>query len=386
MSDTVLLVGGGTGGHVFPMIAVADALRIVAPTVNLCFVGTERGLESQLVPERGHRLELMRVEPIVGRGFLGAVSGIRRAAACVPEARALLRRLDPKVVFSIGGYAAGPISLAARTLGIPLALMEPNSVLGLANRLVAPWVQRAYTCFADVERHFSTGVVLRTGLAIRRGFEPRDYDFDGERLRVLVLGGSQGAKSLNETLPRALAKCQTKLRVVHQAGMGHDSQLRELYRSVGADDDTAQVVPFIADMPSALAQADLVIGRAGAGALAEICAVGRPSLLIPYPYAAGDHQYKNAQSLVQRGGAVCFRAEEATVDALSAKIDALASEPDLLARMAAAACAQGRPEAAEMVAHDLLDLGNVQTVEHDDTDDRLSPSPGDCSPAPSEVH
>jgi UDP-N-acetylglucosamine--N-acetylmuramyl-(pentapeptide) pyrophosphoryl-undecaprenol N-acetylglucosamine transferase len=367
------------------MVAVADELRRMAPSLELVFVGTERGLESKIVPESGYRLELVEVEPIRGRGLWGAVKGAKRAAASIPQARRMLERLAPKAVFSIGGYAAGPMSLAARSLGIPLALMEPNSVIGLANRLIAPWVQRAYTCFPEVEKHFPAASVLRTGVAIRRGFEPVEYGYDGETLKVLILGGSQGAKSLNDTLPRALHESRATLRVTHQAGKGHDAQVRELYEQLGADVGSVQVVPFINEMPTAIARADLVIGRSGAGAVSEICAVGRPSLLIPYPYASGDHQFKNASRLVDKGAAVCLRTEQATVPALTQAIDELASDPARLRAMAAAATALGRPDAAEAVAADLLDLGNIQFDEQPGDGD-FDDSPGDASPAPSEVH
>src|SRR6478609_4698707 len=221
MTATLLFAGGGTGGHVYPMIAVADAVREIAPEVRLVFVGTERGMETRIVPERGYELELMRVLPIRGGGVLGAARGIARAAASVPEARALLKRLAPSAVFSIGGYAAGPISLAARTLGIPLALMEPNSVIGLANQLIAPFVQRAYTAFRVTEGNFSPNVVLATGVPLRPGFAPRPYTRRGRAVRVLVLGGSQGAKALNETVPEALAAVKSKISVVHQCGRAH---------------------------------------------------------------------------------------------------------------------------------------------------------------------
>jgi UDP-N-acetylglucosamine--N-acetylmuramyl-(pentapeptide) pyrophosphoryl-undecaprenol N-acetylglucosamine transferase len=227
--------------------------------------------------------------------------------------------------------------------------------------------------------------VLRTGVAIRRGFEPVEYGYDGETLKVLILGGSQGAKSLNDTLPRALHESRATLRVTHQAGKGHDAQVRELYEQLGADVGSVQVVPFINEMPTAIARADLVIGRSGAGAVSEICAVGRPSLLIPYPYASGDHQFKNASRLVDKGAAVCLRTEQATVPALTQAIDELASDPARLRAMAAAATALGRPDAAEAVAADLLDLGNIQFDEQPGDGD-FDDSPGDASPAPSEVH
>src|SRR3954469_7350032 len=216
MTATLIFAGGGTGGHVYPMIAVADAVREIAPQLRLVFVGTERGMETRVVPERGYQLELMRVLPIRGGGVLGAARGIARAAGSVPQARALLKRLAPSAVFSIGGYAAGPVSLAARSLGIPVALMEPNSVIGLANRLIAPLVQRAYTAFPESERHFKQSVVLRAGVPIRAGFAHAPYNPHLSALRILVLGGSLGAKSLNEAVPHALAQASPNVVVVHQ--------------------------------------------------------------------------------------------------------------------------------------------------------------------------
>lgn len=384
--ECIVLTGGGTGGHVFPMIAVADELSRLAPHVDLVFVGTERGIESQVVPERGYRLELLDVLPIRGGGIGGAVKGVRRALATLPEARRLLQSLSPSVVFSLGGYAAGPISLAARSMDVPVALMEPNSVVGLSNRLVARLVSRAYTCFPEVERHFSRSSVLRTGVAIRRGFEPRPYAYDGGTLNVLVLGGSQGAKSLNESVPDALAATRAPLRVVHQAGKGNDGAVRNRYAGLGANENVS-VVPFISDMPSAIATADLVIGRSGAGAVSEICAVGRPSLLIPYPFASGDHQFKNATYLEQAHAAVCLRSEDASVARLTRELDRLAADPGLLTTMAGAARGLGRPEASEVVARDLLQLGNVSLTEYEaDAFDDTALAGGSSTPAPSEVH
>lgn len=385
--DTVLLAGGGTGGHVFPMIAVADELKRRLPNLDLVFVGTERGVETQVVPEKGYRLELLDIEPIRGRGAWGALKGARRAVASLGQARELVRCLEPKVVFSIGGYAAGPVSLAARSLGVPLALMEPNSVIGLANRLIAPFVQRAYTTFPQVERHFAAGCVLRTGLALRRGFEPRPYNYHGGTLNVLVLGGSQGAQSLNETVPHALSRCRAPLTVLHQAGKGNDGAVRQLYQSLGARGRQVHVEPFISDMPSTLANADLVIGRSGAGALAEICAIGRPALFIPYPYASGDHQYVNASVLVEQGAAVCLRSQEATVERLTAELDQLMESPDRLRQMAVAAQRLGKPDAAEVVAQDLMELGNLPLdVLDDEAPEQKLGNGGDDTPVPSEVH
>jgi len=356
--DTLIFAGGGTGGHVYPMVAVADAVRALAPELRLVFVGTERGMETKVVPERGYELSLMRVLPIRGGGVSGAVRGVARAAALVPEARTLVKQLQPKAVFSIGGYAAGPVSLAARSLGVPVALMEPNSVIGLANRLIAPLVQRAYTAFPESERHFKQSVVLRAGVPIRAGFAAVPYQPRLSALRILVLGGSQGAKSLNEAVPHALAQSQPNVVVVHQCGAAHEAAARRLYAELGLA-ERAEVVPFIADMPAALADADLVIGRSGASAVSEICAVGRPSVLIPYPFASGDHQRVNAESLVRAEAALCLTFAEASPARIAAEISALLRDPARLSHMAACARALGRPEAAHAIALDLLGLAGL---------------------------
>lgn len=355
---TIVLAGGGTGGHVFPLIAVAEALTALAPDVRLVFVGTERGIETQVVPARGFELRLVHIEPIRGRGVFGGIRGASKAAESVPEAVRLLRELKPAVVFSIGGYAAGSVSVAAKLLRIPLALMEPNAVVGLTNRLIARFVDRAYTTYVESERHFPREALRRTGLAIRRGFEPQPYTYDGERLRVLVLGGSQGAKTLNEVVPTALAGFDGALSVVHQSGKGQDQAVRAAYQRLGVT-FPVEVLPFINDMPSALAAADLVIGRSGAGALAEICAIGRPSILVPYPYASGDHQYFNAMALAHGGAAVCVRNAEATAERIQHELQNLVRDPDLLLEMAERALQFSKPQAAKRVAEDLLLLGEL---------------------------
>ncbi|MBK9000085.1 MAG: undecaprenyldiphospho-muramoylpentapeptide beta-N-acetylglucosaminyltransferase [Myxococcales bacterium] len=358
---TLLLAGGGTGGHVFPLIAVADALSELAPEVSLVFVGTERGMEVKLVPARGYALELMRVLPIRGGGLSGAVRGVWRAMMSVPESRALLAKHAPRAVVSIGGYAAGPISLAARLSRVPLALIEPNSVMGLANRLTVPLVQRAYLAFPQAERHFARGTALATGVPIRAGFEPRPYAPRSGPLQVLVIGGSQGAKSLNETVPEAFAKVDAALSVTHQCGAANADSVRATYQELGGR-FAWEVVPFIDDMPAALAAADLVIGRSGASAVSEIAAVGRAALFVPYPYAAGDHQRHNAETLAQAGAAVSVAASEATAERLAKEVERLAKERGLLERMAAASMAWGRPNAARDIAHDLLRLAGLAHI------------------------
>jgi len=353
---TFLMAGGGTGGHVFPLLAVADALRALLPELRLVFVGTERGLERQLVPARGYELECLAVSPIRGAGAGGAARAIFGAGRAVFAGRELIRRLSPRGVFSVGGYAAGPVALAAFSARVPLALLEPNADIGLANRWVSPLVSRAYVAFPEARRFFRNSAVLETGVPLRSGFAPCEAE-PTDTLRILVLGGSQGAKTLNQSVPRALARLRSKVRVLHQCGRAHSAETQALYAELQMS-ERAVVTPFIEDVNQALTEADLVVGRAGAGALAEICAVGRPSLLVPYPFA-GDHQRFNAISLSERGAASYVLAAEATPERLEREIAALVLNPDRLREMGRRARALGRPHAADVIAKDLLGLAGL---------------------------
>lgn len=357
MTETLVLAGGGTGGHVFPLLAVADAVRALSPRLSLVFVGTERGLERTLVPERGYQLETLEVRPIRGGGLSGALNGAHRAGRAVFAARSLLRRLKPRAVFSVGGYAAGPVALAAFTARIPLALLEPNADIGLANRWVAPLVSRAYVGFPEARRFFRASRVVETGVPLRAGFSPREPRASDGTTRILLLGGSQGAKTLNQSVPRALARLRGDIRVVHQCGRAHVSETQALYTEL-AMQDRAVVVPFIDDVAQAITDADLVIGRAGASAVSEICLVGRPSLLVPYPFA-GDHQRFNALSLERRGAARCVLAAEATAERLERELAALLESPARLREMGERARGLGKPFAAELIARDLLSLAGL---------------------------
>lgn len=365
---TIFMAGGGTGGHVFPLLAVARALQAALPEVQPIFIGTDRGLEGNVVPSAGYPLELLGTLPFRGGGVAGASRGLLSVAKTLPRARALLIQHKPKAVFSVGGYAAVPIALGARLGGIPLALMEPNMTPGLANRLVGPVARRVYTSFEETSRSFPAAAVLRTGVALRPGFDPSPYEWKGTRgqvLRVLVLGGSQGARSLNEIVAPALSRIKVPLSIVHQVGKGNLIAFRQRYAELRRPG--ASVIEFIEDMPAAIRSADLVISRAGAGAIAEICAIGRPSILVPLP-ASGDHQLHNAQGLERVGAAVCLHGKRATVEAISEQVSELAQVPERLAGMAASATAWGRPDAANRVAHDLLALAGLS--------DRIVRAPG----------
>lgn len=343
----------------FPGLAVADALRDRAD-VEIVFCGGTKGLEGELVPARGYRLERLVVEPMKGGGPARAARGALVAARATGAALALVRRLAPKVVLGVGGYAGGPVALAALLLRVPLVVLEPNRVAGLSNRLVAPFVTRAFVAWDDTARAFPRRRVEVVGVPLRRGFAPAPYagGVAPERgVRVLVLGGSQGAGFLNDVVPGvlgAVARAGARLVVTHQAGKGRDEPVRGAYAAAGLDD--VRVLPFLDAMAEALREADLVVARSGAGTVAEVTAVGRPAVFVPFPHAADDHQTANARAIEAAGGAVCV-AERDGAAALEASLRALLEAPGRLAVMAEASARAGRPDAAARVADALVGLG-----------------------------
>jgi UDP-N-acetylglucosamine--N-acetylmuramyl-(pentapeptide) pyrophosphoryl-undecaprenol N-acetylglucosamine transferase len=356
---TVVLAAGGTGGHVFPGLALAEAL-VRAADVTPMFVGTARGFETKLVPHAGYPLELFDVVPIKGGGASQAFRGGASAARALGEARRFLRAARPSAVVSVGGYASGPVSLAASTLGIPLAIVEPNSVMGLANRWLAPLARRIYLAFAEARPALVGARARVSGVPLRDGFSPRPT-VEASKKRVLVLGGSQGAKALNALVPEALglvAREAVALEVRHQAGEAKDQEALAAYARLGLL-GVVTVVPFSDSLAADIAWADLVIARAGAGTLAEIAAVGRASLLVPLPNAADDHQAKNAAAFASTGAAEWIRQDDADPSLLAAAIHGLLTDDARREALAAASVARGRPEAARTIARDLLEMAGV---------------------------
>ncbi len=353
----IIIAGGGTGGHVFPGLAVADALVALAD-VEVIFCGTARGIEKDVVPARGYRLELLEVSPMKGGGAKRALGGAFTAAKATFRALRLVRGIDPAVVLSVGGYAAGPVALAAAIARVPIAVFEPNGVLGLTNRLLAPFAKRAYVTWPDVAARFSEGVRREIGVPLRAGFEPHPYQV-GTKKRLLVMGGSLGAQAINERLPEvavALTRAHPGLEIVHQTGRGNDAAVRAAYAERGLAVD---VRPFLDDVPAALRSADLVLARSGAGTVAELAAIGRAAVFVPFPFAADDHQTKNARAMERAGGARVLPQGDASVERLTAELGALLGDDAALQRMADAARAIGKPHAAWDAAGDLLALGGL---------------------------
>jgi UDP-N-acetylglucosamine--N-acetylmuramyl-(pentapeptide) pyrophosphoryl-undecaprenol N-acetylglucosamine transferase len=354
----IVIAGGGSGGHVFPGLAIAEAMQDNA-RVDVVFVGTARGLEASVIPASGYRLERLDVVPIKGGGVRRAARGAFFAARAAVRSVALVRRLAPRAVVSVGGYAAGPVTLTAALLGIPVVIVEPNGAAGLANRILGPFAKRAYVAWGPAATSFAPGKTRPFGVPIRRGFHPAPYA-PADPPRILVLGGSQGAGPLNERLPEALgvvARSRPGVRVLHQAGKSREDAVRDSYARAGVVG--ARVVAFLDDVASELSRADVVVARSGAGTVAEIAAVGRPALLVPFPFAADDHQAANALALERAGGAICIRQERADALRLAGELASLLGDAVRLARMSEASRAFGKPHAATDIARDLCQLAGI---------------------------
>ena len=350
----VLIMAGGTGGHVFPALAVADALR--ARGVPVVWLGTRDGLEARVVPEAGIALEWLRVRGLRGKGWLGWLVAPVRVLRAVFQARAVLRRQRPRCVLGLGGYVAGPGALAAWLQRVPLVIHEQNARPGLTNRVLARLARRVLCGFPGT---FPAEWAQVTGNPVRGDIlripTPEDRDTGQGRPRLLVIGGSQGARALNQVVPDALAQlpAERSFTVWHQSGARTEDVAREGYSQAGV---SADVVPFINDMAAAYAWADLVVCRAGALTVSELAVAGVPAVLVPLPQAVDDHQTANAGYLVEAGAAELLPQGELTPERLADVLARLAGDPRQLTDMARAARGRARPEAAETVAEICLEV------------------------------
>jgi len=346
------MAGGGTGGHVIPGLAVARELRERGHEVF--FVGTERGLEARLVPAEGFRLERIDI------GGLNRVTARQRMAtlARLPLATAacgkFVRRSN--AVFSMGGYAAGPPVMAALLARRPVVVMEPNAMPGFTNRIISRFVTRALVSFAESVAYFPKGKTEITGLPVREEFFRIPARPRGDVFHILITGGSQGSRSLNRAARESwplIRSAGIPVRLVHQSGPGGCEELRAAFAESGLD---GEIVPFIADMPAAFAAADLVVCRSGAGAVAELAAAGKASILVPFPFAADDHQTRNAEAMERGGAARLVRDAEWNGERMSREIRGLSGSPAALERMAQAARQLSKPGAARRAAEILEEV------------------------------
>jgi UDP-N-acetylglucosamine--N-acetylmuramyl-(pentapeptide) pyrophosphoryl-undecaprenol N-acetylglucosamine transferase len=347
------VAGGGTGGHIFPGLAVAREFRRSEPGTRVLYLGAAGRLEERVVPREGEgvRFHGLRVRGLKGQGPLGAVAALALAARAVVECRREIAAFGADLLLGTGGYSSGPAAVAARTLGIPVVLQEQNAVPGLTNRLLARIARRVFIAFEPARRHFPAGRTVLAGNPVRDEALGAGAEVGrGPGLRLLVLGGSQGARGVNRLVAGALpafAAAGLDLSFVHQSGDPECEAVAAAYRDAGL---TAEVAAFFEAMGRRYGAADLVIARAGAGTIAEIAANGRPAILVPFPHAAGDHQRVNARWLADRGGALVIEEQAADASgALVRAVTALWGDRERLRAMARASAAVGVRDAAARI-------------------------------------
>lgn len=357
----VVIAGGGTGGHLYPGVAVARELIARRPGTTVTFVGTTKGIESRVIPREGFALDTIRSGGLKGKSLADRARGAGLIPLGLVDAWRILSRRQPHLVIGVGGYSSGPVVLAAAVRGIPTLLLEQNAMPGLTNRLLARVVRAAAVSFESTTSFFGSKAFV-SGNPVRTEFlQPSTSDDGAARggatVHVLVFGGSQGAHGINVGMVDAaalLATAPVPLSITHQTGERDLVMVRDGYAHAGL---TAQVEPFLYDMGAQLRRADLVVCRAGATTLAELAAAGKPSILIPLPTATDDHQRKNAEELAHAGAADVLLQTDATGGVLAARIVALASDVDLRARMSRAARTLARPNAARVIVDRALELG-----------------------------
>jgi UDP-N-acetylglucosamine--N-acetylmuramyl-(pentapeptide) pyrophosphoryl-undecaprenol N-acetylglucosamine transferase len=352
----LLVAGGGTGGHLFPGLALGEEVKTRHPRNDVLFVGSARGIEAREVPKAGYPLRIIDVGPLKRQGFIGLLRGIFRLPKSLFQSIKILRQFDPDVVVGVGGYASGPVVFAAWLLGIATAIQEQNALPGFTNRALGKIVRAVFTAFPEAASRFPAGKTHLLGNPIRRAFLDNYLHTKpvGERLSIFVTGGSQGAHMLNVRVAEALEvlapQIGSRLRVCHQTGVKDQPEIAQRYEKLKPLGLDASATAFIDDMPRAYAEADLLVCRAGATTIAELTVCKKPALLVPFPFAADDHQTVNARSLVQAGAAELFAEKELTGEKLANELRALEADRSRLARMSRAAGLLGRPEAAREIA------------------------------------
>jgi UDP-N-acetylglucosamine--N-acetylmuramyl-(pentapeptide) pyrophosphoryl-undecaprenol N-acetylglucosamine transferase len=352
-----IIAGGGTGGHVFPGVAVAQALG-QRSDVEVLFVGTARGLEFEVAPRAGFQLATIPARQVRGGGIWRALGGTMAALWAVAGALRIIARFRPDIVVGVGGYASAPMVVAAWLVRVPTLLLEQNVIAGATNRLLGRLARRVCVSFPETATSFAGAKVVCTGNPVRAEVvvaagrrRSRRGEADGKsRLTLLVVGGSAGAHHLNVEVVEAVGRLKSRgsrIRVLHQSGEADADTARARYAALGVD---ADVQPFFTEMASVYEGADLAVCRAGATTIAELMTVGLPAILVPYPYAADDHQRRNAEVVAAVGAGILILDRELTAERLADTLVGLIDDPSRRQQMADAARALARPDAGRMVA------------------------------------
>jgi len=349
----LLLTGGGTGGHLFPAVATAQEFLKQMPETEVLFVGTKRKVDTKSLGNYGFASASILCHGLKGKSPLELLKAVAVLPVSYIQALRLIRRFKPDIIFGVGGYVTGPVVAAGKSLGIPVVIHEQNSVPGLANRKLAGLADKVCLSLPGSGTEFPAEKILYTGNPVRSkilALAEKPVSRKSTKRTLLILGGSQGAQAVNTMVTEALCSFSdtdlAKIRVIHQTGERDEEQVRSAYQKRGIE---AQVAGFFTEMHEIYGQADMLISRAGATTLSEIAVLGKPAILIPYPYAADNHQEKNGQYYVSGGGAVQFVQKELTADLLAVTLQELMNDEEKLAAMGAAMKRLAFPDAAERI-------------------------------------
>ncbi|MEW6361872.1 MAG: undecaprenyldiphospho-muramoylpentapeptide beta-N-acetylglucosaminyltransferase [Pyrinomonadaceae bacterium] len=350
----LLIAAGGTGGHIYPGIAVAKEIMRREPDSEVLFVGTARGLETRIVPGSGFQLSLIHSAGLKGVGLRGKLSGISVLPRSFLEARQIIRQFRPHVAVGAGGYVSGPVLMMAAIMGVPTLIMDSNALPGFTNRVLSRFVDKAALTFEQAVPYFGAKAVV-TGNPVRKEFFDIEPKVRGNSTHILVFGGSQGSRAINDAMIAALEPLSEKnnsITITHQTG---EADLEKVSAAYGNSPfPSSDVRPFIQDIFYEFAKADLVICRAGATTCAELCAAGKASIMIPLPTAADDHQRKNAEAMQAAGAARMLLQSDLTGNSLAEVISELTASPEAISNMEMAARRLAKPDAAERTA-DLIE-------------------------------
>ncbi len=355
----LIIAGGGTGGHLFPGVAVAEEFLWRDPENEVLFIGTERGLEKRILPGLGYNLRTINVEGLKGKG-LRSLIGILKLPWSLVQSFGILGDFAPDMVLGVGGYASGPVVLAALLQGIPTAIAEQNAIPGETNRLLSKIVSRVFLSFPENRNWAPPEKTIVTGNPIRAGLLEKALGAEkNERFTILVFGGSQGAHMINEAVMEALdylGEILGGIRIIHQTGSDDLEKVKKAYGSKAAEGLVAEALPFINDMGAAYKNADLLICRAGATSIAEITACGKVAVYIPFPFAVADHQTKNAEALAAAGAAIMVPQKELDGRKLAGIIKDFFNNPEKIQAMEKASAQLGHPYAARQVVDECVNI------------------------------
>ncbi|MCK6549334.1 undecaprenyldiphospho-muramoylpentapeptide beta-N-acetylglucosaminyltransferase [Myxococcota bacterium] len=354
----VLIAGGGTGGHLYPGVALAEEITTRQKGNEVLFVGTTRGIEARVIPSLGFPIEYIEVVGLKGKGPLGFLRGLMQVPIAIGQSFRILRTFKPDFAVGVGGYASGPLMLAAWMMRIPTAILEQNTIPGITNRILSRFVDAVYVMFESSSSQFPEKKVHALGNPIRRQLMDNFLrsKIEDSKFNILVLGGSQGAHALNLRMVEATEHLRSiwgELRIVHQTGEKDAELVQKAYEERGVP---AEVSPFIQDMSAAYRRADLVVCRAGATTLAEVMVAKKASILIPYPHAADNHQELNARAMVDAGASRMLVEKNLDGQRLADEILSLHGDRDRIKKMEQAASRTGRPEAAREIVDACVEL------------------------------